>query len=83
MVEPEKRPRHFAVDITDAWVRGEPTADILAGLPENIRGLAATHARLLCEQIKYHRRVQTPIEQIKGRQLSLWVEIYTARLSSK
>lgn len=86
MVAPEKRdkwPRHYAVDLTDAWVRGEPTAALLARLPENFRGLASAHARAFCEQIKFHRRVGTPLDQLKGSLLADWVRIYTQRLSAK
>lgn len=79
----DKRPRHYAVDLTDAWVRGEPTAALLARLPENMRGLASAHARAFCEQIQFHRRVGTPLDQLKGSLLADWVRIYTERLSSK
>lgn len=79
----DKRPRHFAEDLTDAWVRGEPTADILAAMPEVFRALARAHAKNYCEQIQYHRRANTPRDQIKGEQLADWVEVYSKRVASK
>lgn len=86
MAGPEKRekwPRHYAVDLTDAWVRGEPIDALLARLPENFRALASAHARVFCGKIQYHRRAGTPIDQIKGAQLAEWVRIYAERLSAK
>lgn len=86
MNAPEKRekwPRHYAVDLVDAWVRGDPTAALLARLPDNFRALASAHARAFCEQIQFHRRVGTPIEELKGSLLADWVRIYTERLASK
>jgi hypothetical protein len=79
----DKRPRHFAEDLTDAWVRGQPTDAILAGMPEVFRGLARAHAKSYCEKIQFHRRAGTPRESIMGAQLAEWVEIYSARLAAK
>lgn len=86
MVEPEKRerwPRHYAVDLTDAWVRGEPTAALLASIPPNFRHLARAHAKNFCEQIQFHRRIGTTLEQIKGTQFVDWVRIYSKRMANK
>lgn len=83
MAAPEKRPRHYAVDLVDAWVRGEDPAPILARMPENFRELARAHARIFCEQIQFHRRVGTDLDTIKGAQLATWVRDYRNRLSSK
>lgn len=86
MVEPEKRekwPRHYAVDLTDAWVRGEPTAALLARIPPNYRDLAKAHAKNFCEQIQFHRRARTPLEQIKGMLFVDWVRLYSERMSNK
>lgn len=79
----DKRPRHHAVDLVDAWVRGDSPAQILARLSEADRQLASAHARAFCEQIQFHRRAGTPVEQIKGTQMAAWIQAYTARISRK
>lgn len=83
MDDRDKRPRHYAVDLTAAWVRGGSPADELARIPPQWRDQASTHARAYCQQIAFHRRAGTPLEQIKGRQIAEWVQEYSARVGTK
>jgi len=46
------RPRHYAVDLVNAWIERRP-ADLDA-VPEWCRDLARAHARNTCQQIKHH-----------------------------
>jgi|GEM_PF-7088320 len=83
MKNSDKRPRHYAVDLVDAWVRGEDPAPILARMPANFRDLARAHARIFCEQIQFHRRAGTDLDTIKGEQLAAWVRAYRNRMALK
>lgn len=69
------RPRHYAVTLVSAWVRGEALPPVLAEHEQ----LARAHAKNFCEQIKHHARMRTPEELIKGAQMRAWIDEYVAR----
>lgn len=48
-----KRPRHWAEELVDAWVRRQPSAPIVDRIPAVDRDLALKHARIQCEKIKF------------------------------
>jgi hypothetical protein len=74
-------PRHWAYELVDAWVAGQPTAPIKARIPANDNELANTHARIFCLHIKHHARHTVEIEAL-GEQMAEWVRQYRARSNS-
>lgn len=76
--QPEKRPRHYAYELVDAWVSGRPVEPIVARIPANFRQLAGTHARLFCMNIKHHAR-HTEDVAVLGVQMTEWVAKYRLR----
>lgn len=73
-----KRPRHWAVELVDAWVAGQSPDPIMLRIPAIERGLSSAHARLFCLHIKYHATHTEDIEPL-GEQMAAWVAKYRAR----
>lgn len=76
-----KRPRHWACELVDAWVAGQPTEQIKARIPATDRELASTHARIFCLHIQHHAKHTHDLAPL-GQQMADWVSAYRARRKS-
>lgn len=83
MVEPQaKRPRHWAEDLVDAWVRRQDPAPIVARIPELYRELALLHARLQYEKIQFWSRelaAGMPVDRLPRGMLAVCETYMNAR----
>lgn len=73
-----KRPRHWAVDLVDAWVEGKPAEIIMLAIPANDVELARAHARIYCQNIMFHAKHTEDLAAL-GEQMNEWVEQYRRR----
>lgn len=73
-----KRPRHWAYELVDAWIAGQPTDPIKARIPANDNDLANTHARVFCLNIQHHAKYTEDLAPL-GEQMAAWVAAYRAR----